>query len=128
VQALPADGSVPHMPEWEWIHTPGHSPGHISLFRKQDLALIAGDAFVTTKQEYLLDVLEQELEISGPPRYLTTDWPSAKKSVELLQSLHPSVAVTGHGTPVSGEWLSTNLSKLVKNFDTIARPDYGKYV
>jgi glyoxylase-like metal-dependent hydrolase (beta-lactamase superfamily II) len=128
VQALPADGSVPHMPEWEWVHTPGHSPGHISLFRKQDLALIAGDAFVTTKQEYLLDVLEQKLEISGPPRYLTTDWLSAKKSVELLQSLHPSVAVTGHGQPVSGEWLSTNLSKLVKDFDTIARPDYGKYV
>jgi glyoxylase-like metal-dependent hydrolase (beta-lactamase superfamily II) len=128
VQALPADGSVPHMPQWEWIHTPGHSPGHISLFRKQDLALIAGDAFVTTKQEYLLDVLEQELEISGPPRYLTTDWASAKRSVEVLQSLYPSVAVTGHGKPVSGEWLSTNLLKLTKNFDEIARPDYGKYV
>ncbi|NJL72883.1 MAG: MBL fold metallo-hydrolase, partial [Candidatus Competibacteraceae bacterium] len=28
---LPKDGSVPHLPEWRWIPTPGHSPGHVSL-------------------------------------------------------------------------------------------------
>ncbi len=30
LQPLPADGSVPFLPEWRWIHTPGHAPGHIS--------------------------------------------------------------------------------------------------
>ncbi|PEE06030.1 MBL fold metallo-hydrolase, partial [Bacillus pseudomycoides] len=47
IHELPLDGSVPHMPEWRWVHTPGHTPGHISLFRKTDHFLIAGDAFVT---------------------------------------------------------------------------------
>jgi glyoxylase-like metal-dependent hydrolase (beta-lactamase superfamily II) len=47
VKPLPKDGSVPHLPEFKWIHT----PGHMSL-RESDKALIVGDAFVTEKQEY----------------------------------------------------------------------------
>ncbi|MBD8836719.1 MBL fold metallo-hydrolase [Paenibacillus sp. CFBP 13594] len=128
VQTLPANGSVPHMPGFRWIHTPGHSPGHVSLFRESDGALIAGDAFATVKQEYMYKVLNQELEISGPPRYLTTDWEAAKQSVVKLESLKPLIAVTGHGLPMSGELLKTSLRKLVNEFDRIAVPDYGKYV
>lgn len=128
VEALPSDGTVPFMPEWKWLHTPGHSPGQVALFRESDRALIAGDAFVTVKQESLYKVLTQELEINGPPRYLTTDWQAAKKSVEQLEALKPAVAVTGHGMPVSGEDLSQGLARLVKDFDQIAIPDYGRYV
>ncbi|NEU59916.1 MBL fold metallo-hydrolase [Paenibacillus sp. ALJ109b] len=128
VQTLPSDGTIPHMPGFRWIHTPGHSPGHISLFRESDGALIAGDAFTTVKQEYMYKVFTQELEISGPPRYLTTDWEAAKQSVIKLEDLKPKVAVTGHGLPMSGEVLTTSLSKLVNEFDQIAIPDYGRYV
>ncbi|MFD1706415.1 MBL fold metallo-hydrolase [Siminovitchia sediminis] len=128
IKPFPADGTVPHMAGFKWIHTPGHSPGHVSLFRERDRALIAGDAFVTVKQEYLYKVLTQEQEISGPPRYLTTDWNAAKDSVKTLASLKPTVAVTGHGLPMTGEILTDNLQRLVENFDEIAKPDYGKYV
>jgi len=128
VQPLPSDGTVPSIPEFRWIHTPGHSPGHVSLFREKDRALIVGDAFVTVKQEYLYKVLTQEQEISGPPRYLTTDWVAAKESVIKLEALRPAVAVTGHGLPMSGELLASSLEKLVNEFDQIAAPDYGKYV
>ncbi|MFB8374694.1 MBL fold metallo-hydrolase [Paenibacillus taichungensis] len=128
VQTLPSDGTIPHMPGFRWIHTPGHSPGHISLFRESDGALIAGDAFTTVKQEYMYKVFTQELEISGPPRYLTTDWEAAKQSVIKIEALKPKVAVTGHGLPMSGEVLTTSLKKLVNEFDQIAVPDYGKYV
>lgn len=128
VKALPIDGTVPHMPEFRWIHTPGHTPGHISLFREKDRTLIAGDAFVTVKQEYLYKVITQEQEISGPPRYLTTDWKAAKESVIKLEELKPLVAITGHGIPMSGELLSTSLKTLVQEFDKIAVPDYGKYI
>lgn len=128
VKVLPADGTVPHMPEFRWVHTPGHTPGHISLFREKDRTLIAGDAFVTVKQEYLYKVITQEQEISGPPRYLTTDWNAAKESVIKLEKLKPLVTVTGHGIPMSGELLSTSLKTLVKEFDKIAVPHYGKYV
>ncbi|CAH0347143.1 MBL fold metallo-hydrolase [Bacillus sp. CECT 9360] len=128
VHELPSDGSIPHLPGWKWVHTPGHSEGHISLFREEDRALIAGDAFVTVKQESLYKVITQEKDIHGPPRYFTTDWKAAKQSVEKLASLKPSVAVTGHGLPMSGEELTDSLNRLVRNFDAIAKPDYGKYV
>ncbi|WP_099355731.1 MBL fold metallo-hydrolase [Fredinandcohnia onubensis] len=128
VEKLPSDGTVPHLPEFRWIHTPGHAPGHVSFFREKDRALIVGDAFVTVKQESLYKVFTQELEISGPPRYLTTDWQAAKRSVETLAKLKPTVAITGHGLPMTGELLEESLTRLVRDFDQIAIPDYGRYV
>ncbi|WP_379668225.1 MBL fold metallo-hydrolase [Pueribacillus sp. YX66] len=128
IHLLPSDGSVPHMPGFRWIHTPGHTPGHVSLFRENDRSLIVGDAFVTVKQEYLYKVITQEKEMSGPPRYLTTDWKAAKQSVEKLEALKPSVAVTGHGAPMEGNELSSNLKMLVEKFDQMAVPNYGKFV
>jgi len=128
IKTLPEDGTVPHLDEFRWIHTPGHSQGHVSLFRENDKTLIAGDAFVTVKQDALYKVLTQEQEISGPPRYLTPDWRSAKESVMKLESLKPTVAVTGHGLPMSGKLLTESLTELVENFDQIALPEYGKYV
>ncbi|AST89979.1 MULTISPECIES: MBL fold metallo-hydrolase [Sutcliffiella] len=128
IKPFPSDGTVPHMPGFKWIHTPGHTPGHVSFYRENDGTLIVGDAFVTVKQEYLYKVFTQELEISGPPRYLTTDWNAAKASVAKLAALKPTVAVTGHGLPLSGDLLTSSLEKLVHDFDDIAKPDYGKYV
>jgi glyoxylase-like metal-dependent hydrolase (beta-lactamase superfamily II) len=128
VKSLSPDGSLPFMPGYQWIHTPGHAPGHVSLFREKDRTLIAGDAFVTVKQDSLYNVITQKQEIYGPPRYFTTDWMAAKESVQKLQALHPAVAVTGHGMPMSGELLSTSLGQLVRDFDRIAIPDYGRYV
>lgn len=128
IKALPDDGAVPFLPGFRWIHTPGHSPGHVSLFRDEDRALIVGDAFVTVKQEYLYKVLTQQQEISGPPRYLTTDWGAAYESVKILESLKPSVALTGHGLPMEGELLGESLERLVQDFDEIALPAYGRYI
>lgn len=48
--ALPNDGSVPGMPGWKWIHTPGHTEGHVSLFREKDNVLIDNH----TSIQYLL--------------------------------------------------------------------------
>lgn len=127
VQMLPEDGSIPVMPGWKWIHTPGHTPGHVSLFREQDRALIAGDAFVTVKQESLFKVLTQTQEISGPPRYYTTDWDAAYESVKKLEALKPEAAVTGHGVPMTGEELRRNLKFLVENFEEVAMPENSRY-
>ncbi|MBU8916986.1 MBL fold metallo-hydrolase [Bacillus sp. FJAT-29953] len=128
VEKLPADGSVPHMPGFRWIHTPGHTPGHVSFFRDEDRALIAGDAFINVKQDSLYKVITQEEEVNGPPRYFTTDWRAAWDSVKKLAELSPSTAITGHGTPLAGEALTSGLQRLVNNFDSLAIPDYGKYV
>lgn len=128
VRPLPKDGSIPGMPDWEYIHTPGHTPGHISLFRQDDGTLIAGDAFVTVKQESLYKVMTQEQEISGPPKYFTTDWDKAEKSVNKLAALDPYLAITGHGEPMFGELLKDNLKLLTQKFKEIAVPEQGRYV
>ncbi|OMP66143.1 MBL fold metallo-hydrolase [Domibacillus epiphyticus] len=124
---LPNDKSVPHMAGWNWVHTPGHTEGHISLFREDDGTLLAGDAFVTVRQDSLYKVITQKQELSGPPRYFTTDWQAAWESVKKLESLHPSVAVTGHGMPMSGELLRIGLKQLSNEFDKEAIPDFGRY-
>ncbi|SDN31540.1 Glyoxylase, beta-lactamase superfamily II [Psychrobacillus sp. OK028] len=128
VKALPSDGTVPFMSGFQWIHTPGHTPGHISLYREEDGVLIVGDAFVTVKQEYLYKVFTQKQEISGPPRYLTPDWETARESIGKLARLKPKVAITGHGLPMTGDLLTSNLHLLVTDFNSIAMPHYGKYV
>jgi glyoxylase-like metal-dependent hydrolase (beta-lactamase superfamily II) len=128
VKPLPDDGSVPHMPGWRWIHTPGHTAGHISLFCDDDRCLIAGDAFVTVKQESLYAVATQEREVHGPPAYFTPDRADACRSVERLAALEPAIAATGHGTPMRDQELRDGLNRLVRQFERIAVPEHGRYV
>ena len=127
-QELPADGTVPGMPGWRWVHTPGHTEGHVSLFRESDGALIAGDAFIAVKQDSMYKVMTQKLEISGPPVYLTPDWEAAEQSVKTLAQLQPRLALTGHGVPMSGEYLEEGLADLAEHFKEKAIPDHGKFV
>ena len=128
LNTLPADGSVPFLPGWRWLHTPGHAPGHVSLWREADRALIAGDAFVTTAQESIYAAATQRPEMHGPPMYFTPDWVSAKASVETLAALEPEIAVTGHGRAMRGPEMRAALHTLARDFDRVAVPDHGKYV
>lgn len=125
---LPDGHTVPMLPGWEWIHTPGHSPGHVSFFRAQDRTLIAGDAFVTVRADSFYKVLVQKEEVNGPPRYLTTDWQAACDSVAKLAALNPENAVTGHGKAMHGKPLKDGLTLLAEQFHTLAVPEHGKYV
>jgi glyoxylase-like metal-dependent hydrolase (beta-lactamase superfamily II) len=125
---LPADGSVPGMDGYRWIHTPGHSPGHVSFFRDEDRTLIAGDAFVTVRQESLLAVTSQTPEMHGPPAYFTCDWKLAAHSVRALAALEPRVAATGHGIPLVGPSMLAALHELARDFQNRAVPSYGRYV
>jgi glyoxylase-like metal-dependent hydrolase (beta-lactamase superfamily II) len=125
---LPTDHSVPELPGWRWIHTPGHSPGHTSFFRESDKTLIAGDAFVTVRTDSFYKVLIQQKEINGPPRYFTTDWDEARESVKKLAALNPELAITGHGPFMEGQELRDGLTELANDFESLAVPEYGKYV
>jgi glyoxylase-like metal-dependent hydrolase (beta-lactamase superfamily II) len=128
VHELPYDGSVPGMPGWHWVHTPGHTPGHVSLFREADAVLIAGDAFVTTKQESLIAALSQRPEMHGPPMYYTPDWEDAARSVRRLANLEPEIAATGHGHPMHGREMREALHRLADDFEHLALPAHGRYV
>jgi len=127
VHSLPKDGTLPFSPDWVYIHTPGHSAGHISLFRPQDKVLIAGDAFVTIKSESLLSVITQRKELSGPPKYFTSNWLAAAMSVKKLRDLKPAVAGTGHGPAMKGDELTQGLGDLVNDFQHLAIPAHGRY-
>ncbi|MEZ2223511.1 MBL fold metallo-hydrolase [Rhizobium sp. RCC_161_2] len=128
LKMLPVDQHVPGMPEWKWLHTPGHSPGHVSLWRESDRTLIAGDAIVTTGQESIYEIITQKPEMHGPPRYLTPDWDDAERSVAKLAALEPELVITGHGQPVRGEHMRARLYELAANFSTIAVPEGRPYV
>ena len=127
VRELPVDGSVPSAPDWRWIHTPGHTPGHVSLFRGSDRTLLSADAIVTTRQESALAVLMQLRELHGPPAYFTPDWDRARDSVRALAALQPALIVAGHGQPWGGAEMRDRLDHLAANFDVLERPRLGRY-
>ncbi|MGM8365422.1 MBL fold metallo-hydrolase [Virgibacillus sp. W0181] len=128
IKPLSEMNQLPELKGWRWIHTPGHSPGHVSFFREEDALLLSGDAFITVRQDSLYNVMMQTPEINGPPRYLTTDWQQAWDSVKKLADLQPETVVTGHGPMMQGEPLKRGLTKLAADFESLAIPDYGKFV
>ncbi len=122
------DNRLPFMPGWRFVPTPGHAPGHISLFDEKHHVLIAGDAFVTTKIESAISVARQTKVVSGPPKFLTYDWDASKNSVQKLLMLEPKVAATGHGMPIQGAKLTRQLKHLVDAFEQESVPAFGRYV
>ena len=127
VHQLPADGTVPDAPDWRWIHTPGHTPGHISLFRDADRTLVAADALTTTRQESMAAVMTQRRELHGPPAFFTPDWDRARDSFRALARLSPHLIVSGHGQPCDGAEVRDELTILANDFDRLERPAFGRY-
>ncbi|MCQ8239521.1 MBL fold metallo-hydrolase [Rhizosaccharibacter radicis] len=128
LRPLPPDNSVPGLSDWQVIHTPGHSVGHVSFWRERDGCLVAGDAFTTTAPESAYATATQEPELHGPPRYFTHDWQAAHDSVRRLAALQPEVVVTGHGRPMHGQTMRTALHGLADRFEILAVPEGGRYV
>jgi glyoxylase-like metal-dependent hydrolase (beta-lactamase superfamily II) len=105
------------LPEWQILHTPGHTAGHISLFRPADHTLLAGDAFCTTRPEsFFASTIAQPPELHGPPAYFTEDYVAAADSIRRLAMLHPRVVAPGHGKPLAGPELEKKLAQLAVQF------------
>ncbi|HET7519561.1 MAG TPA: nitroreductase/quinone reductase family protein [Actinomycetes bacterium] len=81
-------------------HARAH-PGHVAYLRRGDGVLIAGDAALTVDLNSVGGVLLGRQRVAGPPRYTTSDWPAATRSVGVLADLEPRVLVPGHGRPLS---------------------------
>ncbi|MGI8544300.1 MAG: MBL fold metallo-hydrolase [Aridibacter sp.] len=124
VKEISADNKIKELPEWEIVHTPGHTAGHISLFRSSDKTLLAGDALATMNQDSWISNITEEKEFNGPPAPFTTDWEAARRSVEKLAELAPNVVAAGHGQPIT-ENTAARLKTFAGNFQ---KPAHGRYV
>ncbi|MGA3040426.1 MAG: MBL fold metallo-hydrolase [Bryobacteraceae bacterium] len=122
---LPEGGEVPGLAGWRWHFTPGHAPGHVAFFQRDESVLLAGDACVTMDLDSAMGMIAQEPVICRPPAAFTYDWDQAQRSVELLADLRPTVIGTGHGEPMSGRAVAVGLADLARDFP---RPRRGRYV
>ncbi|SHJ30653.1 Glyoxylase, beta-lactamase superfamily II [Hymenobacter daecheongensis DSM 21074] len=126
VQALPtASDEVPYLPGWRWLHTPGHAPGQLALFREADRTLLGGDAFATANHESVPKLLLQlpAISVAGAP--FNYDWAQVRHSVQQLAALRPAAIGCGHGPAVRGPKYTAQLQHLADNFPM---PKHGRYV
>lgn len=70
------------------LDTPGHTVGHIALWRESDRTLILGDVFFNIRRP------------GAPPRLLTIDPELNRASMRRLADLRPALALFGHGAPL----------------------------
>jgi glyoxylase-like metal-dependent hydrolase (beta-lactamase superfamily II) len=107
------DHQLPHLPGWQWIHTPGHTLGHVSFYHHDSRILIAGDALITVKQESLANVLTQKKELDGPPDYLTQDEDLAVRSIKIILNMKPDLLLSGHGMPMTADEFNKSIEYLI---------------
>ena len=115
---------MPGMPGWRWIHTPGHTPGHVCLFRPEDRVLLAGDALATVDADSFLGMLRRRQKISRPATPVTPDWDAAERSVREIATLRAHVLAPGHGDPMDGPTVAEDLAAFAERF---AAPEHGRY-
>lgn len=75
----------------EVIHTPGHTPGSISLFSAREKLLIVGDALNNRRSNLRL-----------PPKLISSDLSQAIASLKRLAQLDFDTLCFGHGRPIIG--------------------------
>ena len=113
-QALPEGATeVPGLSGWEYLHTPGHSPGHVVFFRPCDRVLIAGDAVLTAPMLGFLTPLRRP---ARPPWVASWDWQLAKAAVGAIADLEPRVLAAGHGVPLTGVGVARDLHTFAQRF------------
>lgn len=76
------------------LSTPGHSAGHVSLWRERDGVLICGDVINS------MSLLTTKHGLREPPVVLTPDPARNRESIRMLADLGPRLVLVGHGPVV----------------------------
>jgi hydroxyacylglutathione hydrolase len=79
---------------FQMIETPGHSPGHVALWRAGDRTLIAGDVLTN------IDTVTGVRGLHEPRPVFTPDPVRNRASARRLADLEPAVVLFGHGPPL----------------------------
>jgi glyoxylase-like metal-dependent hydrolase (beta-lactamase superfamily II) len=80
---------------FEVIHAPGHSPGQVIFFRRDDKIAICGDVINH------VDFATGRVRVGEPPGVFTLDPDQNRRSIRRLAELEPSLICPGHGPPFS---------------------------
>lgn len=83
------------------IHTPGHTPGHVSLYHVPSKTLIAGDAMTVA-----------EGVLNGPNPPFTPDMPKALRSLQSLAAFEIDAVICYHGGLVRGEEVQQRIAEI----------------
>jgi glyoxylase-like metal-dependent hydrolase (beta-lactamase superfamily II) len=81
-------------PGFTVLDVPGHSPGHIALWRERDRTLISGDVFLN------LNFYTTLAGLNEPPGLFTVDMARNRQSARRLAELEPALVLFGHGNPL----------------------------
>lgn len=125
-QALnPDDPTSPYLPDWRWLHVPGHAPGQLAFFREADRTLLGADTFATTHHDSVPSVLLGIPRISRAGTPFNYDYAACRESVRLLADLEPQAIGCGHGPVITGPEAASGLRALADNYPV---PAQGRYV
>ncbi len=97
-------GPLPGGGGWEWIHTPGHSPGHITVYHPQRRILITGD-----------HVLPRISPNIGADLYASEPLSDYLASLRALRGLPVDLVLPSHGEPFAG--LAARIDVLLAHHD-----------
>lgn len=79
--------------EWEAIHAPGHTMGHVIYFRRADGVAVAGDIVRNASLRGGFG------DLSHTPGIFNVDTALNREAVRALLALRPSLLCLGHGPP-----------------------------
>jgi glyoxylase-like metal-dependent hydrolase (beta-lactamase superfamily II) len=79
--------------QFEVLHVPGHSAGHVAFWRESDRVLVAGDVFNSANPFTGIPGLRL------PYDFFTPDPAENRRSAKRLGLLEPKLVLLGHGPP-----------------------------
>lgn len=92
--------------DFEVIETPGHTPGHISLWRRRDGVVILGDV------AFHRNPLTFRPGLREPFRSVTWNPALNRASARRIAALRPRLVCFGHGRPLDGARFAAWASRL----------------
>lgn len=108
---LKHEQTVPGLPGWRVLYTPGHSQSHLSLYRAEDRVMIAGD--------HIIKRISSNAFIE-PPRDQSAARPLTvvqyRTALQMCADMEIDLALSGHGEPVVGH-RELILQRLQRNWE-----------
>ena len=89
----------------EVIHTPGHTPGSISLYSPRHKLLIASDALTRKGNNPWL-----------PHKSVSSNFPQAIESIKRMANLDINIVCFGHNKPLTGD-ITNKMQALIKKIE-----------